>query len=196
MRGLRGKKEFCMLEELKNFQRGWMWGGKVRGMEGTVEMNPAITWWLTDTLHITQLHRPASSFPQTRPILVSGTCPPQIKASYLLLHFLWSPHPLLRSFLSAPLQNTSFSLCPLPQSSMAQAAILEDLLSYLFLLAPSFLWPQRCWAGFQVRHLQFFFSWWFHGWLPRHSGLTLVLASSERFLPLISNPSYYYFLLH
>lgn len=73
MRGLRGKKEFCMLEELKNFQRGWMWGGKARGMEGTVEMNPAITWWLTDTSHITQLHRPASSFPQTQPILVSGT---------------------------------------------------------------------------------------------------------------------------
>ena len=52
-------------------------------------------------------------------------CPPQIKGLYLLLHFLWSPHPLLWSFLSAPLQNTSFSLCPLPQSSMAQAAHLR-----------------------------------------------------------------------
>ena len=43
VRGLRGKKGFCMLEEVKDFQRGGMGGGKARGTEGTVEMNPAVT---------------------------------------------------------------------------------------------------------------------------------------------------------
>lgn len=189
VRGLRGKKGFCVLEELKDFQRGWMWGGKARGTEGAVEMNPAITWRLNRHLTRNPPTQTCSFFPPDMAHLAKWHCPPQIKGLSLLLHFLWSPHLLLWSFLSAPLQSASFSLCPLPQSSMAQAAILEGLLSCLLLLAPSLLWPQRCSAGFRVRRLQFF-PWWFHSWLPHHSGLTSVLASSERFLPLSSNPSY------
>lgn len=148
----------------------------------TVEINSAGTWWLTNTSHLTCLHRPVSSFPQEWPILVSGTTIHKSRGYLASSLSLVSTSPLVIPVGSTP-EYVLLTISIATAIHGPSCHLISDLLSYLFPLGSGFLlalnvlnwFPHEAFAVLPliVPRLT----------LPHDSGLTSVLTSSEKASP-------------